>query len=121
MELNEYQKLAMRTNGTTQQRDMETNALLGLSGEVGEITDYFKKNYFHGHPFDRSKIKNELGDVMWYVAQMATAMGYELSEVAEFNIHKLQTRYPEKFNTEDSIRRVDVHSNTFVDTGGPTA
>ena len=107
MDMNEYQKLAMRTNGTPDAESMKMNALLGLAGESGELVDYFKKVIYHGHMFDRDKAKNELGDILWYVAQMATALGCDLEHVAAENIDKLRRRYPDKFSSERSVNRMD--------------
>ena len=47
------------------------NAALGLTGEAGEVADEVKKCMYQGHPWQPSKIIEELGDVLWYVALMA--------------------------------------------------
>ena len=51
---------------------------MGLSGESGEIIDHLKKALFHGHALDEKELAKELGDLMWYVANFADAMGWEL-------------------------------------------
>lgn len=83
-----------RTNST--QREMLTNAAFGLAGETGEFTDLLKKIYFHEHPFtevEAQKLVMELGDVLWYIAQAATALGTSFSTIASLNIAKLESRH----------------------------
>lgn len=97
MHLNDYQKLAERTSGqyacTT---DMLINACLGLSGETGEFNDIVKKFMFHSQSLPLDKLQLELGDILWYVAQAASAIGMNLDAVAASNLEKLQKRYPER-------------------------
>jgi len=102
MDFNEYQQLAERTanrtEGDTTERRL-ANFALGLVGESGEVAEQVKKHLFHGLPLDREKVKKELGDVLWYLATVASTAEIPLSEVAEANIAKLQARYPEGFIT----------------------
>jgi len=74
MTLDEYQALARRTLGDRPQEMQLSNAALGLSGEAGEVADMLKKHLFHSHPLDRDAMVKELGDCLWYVAAMATAL-----------------------------------------------
>lgn len=83
------------------------NAVLGLNGEAGEIADHVKKAVFHGHTLDHVALAKELGDILWYVAQAATASGFGLDEIAAMNIEKLRKRYPEGFSSEASINRAE--------------
>lgn len=105
IDLNEYQELAERTAGRKDQRERFCNFGLGIAGEAGEVTDYLKKVLFHGHELDKDKLCKELGDVMWYVATIATTAGLTLEEVAIENIDKLRKRYPEGFEEVRSINR----------------
>lgn len=50
----------------------------------------------------------ELGDVLWYVAALATTCDLSLAEIAEFNIAKLKKRYPNGFEFEKSIHREET-------------
>lgn len=50
-------------------------------------------------------LKKELGDVLWFVAEVATAFGWNLDEIAKMNIEKLEARYPNGFETEKSLHR----------------
>lgn len=100
MTLNDYQKAAERTSGDLTSWDKVRNGCYGLNGEAGECIDILKKTEFQGHDFDPMKMVDELGDVLWYVAQLATGLGVTLEYVAQHNVDKLLTRYPDGFDSE---------------------
>ena len=96
MELNAYQSAARKTAAYP---DIGRNPIyptLGLSGEAGEVADKVKKVIRdQSGVFDaptREAIKLELGDVLWYVAQLAGELGYDLDQVAQANLDKLASR-----------------------------
>ena len=106
MKINEYQELAMRTaNSDNLQYPMIINGVLGLSGEAGECADLVKKAYFQGHDLDKKYLAKELGDVAWYLAISAKAIGCNLEEIMKMNIEKLRKRYPDGFDSHLSINR----------------
>ncbi len=106
MTINEYQKLAMRTlNPELSQKDILINGVMGLCGESGEAIDIVKKHLAQGHELDKAHLVKELGDVAWYIAELATVLGYDLEDVLQMNINKLMERYPEGFSTQDSLNR----------------
>lgn len=70
---------------------------LGLGGETGEVLDDIKKREYHGRDIPIEHTAEELGDVMWYVANIATQLGFSLEDILEYNMHKLQERYPELY------------------------
>ena len=108
MEANEYQKLAMRTvNPEMSERNLLINSVMGLCGESGEAIDIVKKWFAHGKELDRDHLIKELGDVAWYLAEAATALGITLDEVLNRNIEKLKNRYPEGFSKERANNRKD--------------
>lgn len=109
MNLNEYQSLALRTLTEKDKKQNLTLGVMGLAGESGECIDLVKKHVFHDHPLAEQKLKEELGDVLWYLAVTAHSMGVSLDEVAEINVQKLKTRYPNGFTSADSIARVDYN------------
>lgn len=109
MTLNDYQEAARRTlNVDWPLKDQQANAALGLAGEAGEVADLYKKMLYHGHQVPALTIIDELGDVLWYLAAVASLEGLSLDDIARQNIAKLQVRYPNGFSKEDSQRRADV-------------
>lgn len=106
MNVNEYQKLAMRTlNPELDKKDVLINGVMGLCGESGEVIDIVKKHLAQGHELEREALIDELGDVAWYLAETATALGVTLEEVLSRNIEKLCRRFPEGFDAERSRER----------------
>lgn len=106
MTINEYQKLAMVTlNPELDKKDVLINGVMGLCGESGEAIDIVKKHLAQGHELDKKKLAKELGDVAWYLAETATAIGYDLEDIFQMNIDKLKKRYPEGFSVEKSVNR----------------
>ena len=96
MDLNHYQKAS---RDTARYPDVGHNPIyptLGLTGEAGEVADKVKKVLRdRGGVFDqqaRYSICLELGDVLWYVAQLASELGFELEDVARMNLDKLASR-----------------------------
>ena len=76
MTVNEYQELAMTTlNKDLTEDQILLNGVMGLCGESGEVIDLVKKWFAHGHELDKEKLVKELGDVAWYIAEIATALG----------------------------------------------
>lgn len=103
---NEYQNLAMRTkNEELTIGEQMANACFGLAGEVGEYLDLLKKSMFQGHKLAAEKVVEELGDILWYVALACDNWEIKLDTVMEYNIEKLKKRYPDGFDSEDSINR----------------
>ena len=106
MTINEYQKLAMTTlNPDLNKKDVLINGVMGLCGESGEVIDIVKKHLHQGHELDKEKIVKELGDVAWYLAEIAWALDVPLEEVLQGNIDKLKARYPEGFDSQRSVNR----------------
>lgn len=86
-------------------RERLASAGLGIAGEAGEVSDIIKKVLYQGHPLDRNKISEELGDVMWYLTQIASTLGISLRSVLEQNVAKRKARYPDGFSIEASKNR----------------
>ena len=106
MNINEYQKLAMTTlNPALDKKDVLINGVMGLCGESGEAIDLVKKHLAQGHALDTERLAKELGDIAWYLAETATAIGYDLEDIFRMNIEKLKKRYPQGFAVEQSIHR----------------
>ena len=106
MTINEYQQFAMTTlNPELSERDVLINGVMGLCGESGEAIDLVKKWLAQGHELDREKLAKDLGDICWYLAETATAIGYDLEDIMAANIEKLKKRYPQGFEAKRSIHR----------------
>lgn len=108
MTINEYQTEALRTAaGMNHPSNDEIllNGVMGLAGESGECVDMMKKHLFQGHELDKEYIAKELGDVAWYIALSAYAMGYDLETILQMNVDKLRKRYPNGFEAERSLHR----------------
>ena len=95
MELSEYQALSRRTAEYPRDAWLAYPAL-GLAGEAGEVAEHAKKAIRDdgGEVSNerRDAMSKELGDVLWYVAQLASELGLELEDVAQANLDKLLSR-----------------------------
>ncbi|WP_132192817.1 MULTISPECIES: nucleoside triphosphate pyrophosphohydrolase family protein [Kribbella] len=96
MNLDDYQKAALRTAAPRDRKNEFVHLVLGLVGESGEIAEKAKK-IIRDHDSDLSMVdvedlKKELGDVLWYVAVLADYFDIPLGEVGETNIEKLASR-----------------------------
>lgn len=100
MNFDKYQKKAEEFDLFENSFDLKSpgflEKILGLAGEAGEAADKVKKiirdKGGYASEEDREAILKELGDVLWYVANVARYLGAPLSEVAEGNIQKLSSR-----------------------------
>lgn len=97
-------KCSMRTVRTV--GNMELTAVLGMVGEAGEIADDLKKRMFHDHQVVHGHMIEELGDLFFYFTLMLEAYNYELDTIVDFNMRKLDERYPNGFESERSMNRV---------------
>jgi len=108
MNLTDYQELAARTrNPKMTHTEHLTNGGLGVAGEAGEVANKVKKIVHHRHFNEIGALWEELGDVLWYLADLCTTLGVSLDTVAQGNIAKLKRRYPDGFSAERSINRDD--------------
>ena len=92
MNIDNYQIAAHATSQP--ERDRIQHAIHGLVAEVGEIAGNYQR-YFRGD-FDydtvRVRLHKELGDVLWYLAELATVHDQSLSSIAQANLEKLANR-----------------------------
>ena len=106
MDIIEYQEKAERTvNNDLIFREQISNLCMGLAGETGEVVDYLKKCLYHDHKLYKQDLIKELGDVMWYLTNIATFFKIPMTYILDENIKKLEERYPEGFSEEKSINR----------------
>ena len=92
MRLNDYQGLARQTALYPMEQGL-TYTALGLCGEAGEVAEKIKK-FIRGDEGLSLKedLLHELGDVLWYLANLAFECGYTLEKVAQSNLDKLEKR-----------------------------
>ena len=96
MTLDDYQQAALLTASPKDKPNELFHLLLGLSGEVGEVSEKFKKLVRDQQSditkLDLADMTKEFGDILWYLAVLADFLGLSLEEVGVTNIHKLADR-----------------------------
>lgn len=80
------------------------HAIYGLCTEAGEISEAFLKATATGK-FDEVNLKEEAGDLLWYLAMLFRELDTDFDEVATTNINKLKARFPEKFTQDKAYNR----------------
>ena len=100
MNFEDYQSAASKTALYPRRISNVEYPTLGLAGEAGEVANIVKKiqRDHAGVLTDetKAKLKDELGDVLWYISACADELGLTLAEIAEFNIQKLAKRHSAK-------------------------
>lgn len=129
MELDEYQRAA---HATAKSRDIEVFTL-GLFGEAGSVATAIKKlkRDNDAEAVVREEIATELGDVLWYLAEIATSYGLSLSEVASANLEKTKYLFAgddlsfeadapslERFPRQASFEFIDRGDKVIIRSGG---
>ena len=99
MRSEDYIKLVKRTEsptfGDVNQRIM--HGVIGCVTEAGEMMDAMKKCLFYGRTLDKDNLKEEIGDVFWYLGILCDELGVTFEEIQSMNIRKLRKRYPHHF------------------------
>lgn len=90
MDIKEYQAFA--TLGHKPGNGLIVHSL-GIIGEVGEVIDCIKKGMRDEVPIDREHVKEELGDVLWYICNLATDLHIDMEDVIATNVEKIKRRY----------------------------
>lgn len=105
MTLSEYQHDAARTiNPNLNKKEVLNHSLFEMCSELGEVHGIYQK-VFQGHKIKTEHLKEEIGDLLWGIAELCTVNSFDLDEIAELNIKKLKNRYPEGFEEERSLNR----------------
>lgn len=81
------------------------HAGMGLTTEVAELVDALKKTVFYGKPLDKVNLKEEAGDILWYLAIVADVCGFTFEECMTINIDKLRARFGDKFTEHAALNR----------------
>jgi NTP pyrophosphatase (non-canonical NTP hydrolase) len=112
MKLSEYQRLALSSDKTG--ADAEKGlmvTLLGLAGETGSLLSEYKKWFREGEayrPFS-DQVSEELGDILWYLANLASKLNLDLGDVAQENIAKIEERWPKRDPNEPGLFGASRH------------
>ena len=91
------------------------HGVLGVVTEAGEIADVLKKHLIYGKTLDKVNLKEELGDVAWYVALLIRRLETSFEKIFDVNIEKLYVRYPEKFTEEAALIRNVVKERKLLE------
>lgn len=109
MTIKEFQRVSTRTlNKELSLKDQTAHMLLGISSEAGELINMYKKSMFTGFDLDLEEVKNECGDVLFYISNLMSLYNIKLEDVLEGNVEKLRKRFPNGYNDLDCRLRADV-------------
>ncbi|MDB5318506.1 MAG: nucleotide pyrophosphohydrolase [Phycisphaerales bacterium] len=112
MKFSEYQRLALSSDKTG--ADAEKGlivTLLGLAGETGSLLSEYKKWFREGDaycPF-ADQVSEELGDILWYLANLASKLNLDLGDVAQENLAKIEERWPKRAPDEPGLFGASRH------------
>lgn len=81
------------------------HAIVGLAGEVGELAQLLERWVYYGQSLSVPDVEEEVGDCLWYIALLCTAVGIPMERAMESNIAKLKARFPHKFTEEAAANR----------------
>ena len=101
IKFDDYQKLAMRTSKDFDDKQKQLEySIISLCGETGELANLLKKKVYHNKPsINDTSFIDEASDILWYLACFADSLGISISDIATYNINKLESRYVEgKYN-----------------------
>lgn len=105
--MHNYQMLCRRTQKPESKAELMSHALEGIVSEAGGIADTIKKYKRYGQALDRDNIREEAGDLLYYVSMLMDSIGESLQQAAVDNVAKLQRRYPEGFSEAHAEARMD--------------
>lgn len=113
MDIKTYTDLSDRTCKHVESLTMDAkkydlmHATLGIAGESGEIVDAVKKHVIYNKDLDVANMREEIGDIMWYIALACRTLDFDMEEILQENIEKLAKRYPEKYTDAHASLRLD--------------
>lgn len=108
MNIGTYMAHSRRTrNSKLSKGETVAHALTGLTSEVGEINSLFQ-HFFQGEAFDKKRLADEIGDLMWFTMELLDAYNIDPSAVLKNNVAKLKKRYPEGFSEKRSAQRHNI-------------
>lgn len=95
----------LENGGTLYSKERLIHTCMGMQTETAEFTDALKKSIFYGKTLDVVNLKEELGDLLWYVSIAMDELGTTYEAEMQRVINKLRLRYPEKFTEKDANNR----------------
>ncbi len=118
MNLKEYQRLCKKTAKKFDSEEKEILTWgLGIAGEAGDVASCIKKTFAHDND-QRQGIKENIGDSFWYLAMICNFFNWDMQQVLEENIAKLQKRFPKGFTIKDAQREgtmIDWNENKIME------
>jgi NTP pyrophosphatase (non-canonical NTP hydrolase) len=95
---------------------------VGISGEAGELLDAVKKAVIYRKPLDIANVKEEAGDIIFYITGILDSIGSNLDEVIAENMEKLSKRYHSlSYSNDHAIQRMDKEHGDEVKLSPPEA
>lgn len=92
--IKEYQEACLKTAKKLEDKDKEISLWgLGVAGEAGDVASCIKKTIFHENKNVLDGARENIGDMMWYVAMICNFYGWSLDEILDENLEKLKKRY----------------------------
>lgn len=121
--LEDYQKVSEKTASIKEVRFNQTESrvahgIIGASTEANEMLDNLKKGVWYGKGIDYGNIKEEIGDILWYIAEICNAKGWSMMDLARQNYEKLQKkRFKSGQFTEDEAinRNIESEQELFIE------
>jgi len=108
-----YELFVLRLFKVDSQREMLSHAAMGIAGEAGELLDAVKKHLVYGKQLDVANIREELGDLRFYIEAMQNILGIDSQDILQGNVNKLDTRYKKlTYSSEAAIARADKTEGT---------
>lgn len=104
--IKEFQEQAKRTRPDLgSELNNNLHMTIGIATEAGELLDVYKKAFAYGKKIDVVNVKEEIGDLLWYIVNQCDINGFDIEEIMHTNIMKLLKRFPEKFDADAAIFR----------------
>jgi len=107
MNSTEYMKNVKRSESSNFQNINRCilHGAIGVCTEAGELMDVIKKTLFYNRLLDIKNLKEEIGDIFWYLGLICNEIGITFEELMDMNIRKLKVRYPNQFKEKDEQTR----------------
>jgi len=118
MEMDLYQKEALKTDKMLATGGVDLIvSLLGLAGETGELLSEYKKYLRDGesHKLFKERIQEELGDILWYLTNVASKFSISLDDIARANILKCRSRWQESDQRQIGLTFIQSFDESFPD------